>query len=212
MEQVSHRPLGEKMIDAKDGWLVEHAVQLCVEIARGGKIVAERLFDRQAGAGHAADRAHALDGHGEKFRRNGEVIQRMLRSAERATQLVQGFGTAQIAVDILQKTTERFECCVVDVDFSCQYAFPHIGHEACGVPSGPPDANDRRGEATLPHQPEQRRVEHFGGEIAAGSEYDQRVRMPRWHREGLVVRSRRCAVARGNLLREPYILSQKFAR
>ena len=49
IEQFMQRGQGEKVIDAKDRFLIEHGPQLGVELARRCKIVAKRLFDGETG-------------------------------------------------------------------------------------------------------------------------------------------------------------------
>ena len=65
--------------------LGEDRVQRPVERARRGEVAAERLLDaRRARCAAQPDAAEAGDRRRERARRDGEVVQRPLRAAERA--------------------------------------------------------------------------------------------------------------------------------
>ena len=85
-EQVLHRLLAEVVIDAIDGLFVETAMQRFVQFDRRGQVAAERLLDDDAGAIGAAGIAELIGRRREQARRQRQVMQRVLRVAERGAQ------------------------------------------------------------------------------------------------------------------------------
>src|SRR6185369_18065627 len=82
VEQVLHRLLAEVVIDAEDVGLVEDRVQRVLQRLGRGEIATERFLDdhtRAVGTAALAKTAH--DGW-KHARRNGEIVQWMLRGAE----------------------------------------------------------------------------------------------------------------------------------
>ena len=71
------------MVDPVELRLVDESVQVRVELARRGKIVAERLLDDDPGVLGQARVGEALDDRGEQRRRDLEVEDRDMHVPER---------------------------------------------------------------------------------------------------------------------------------
>ena len=77
-----------------------------VELDRRGEVAAERLFDDDARVLRQPGRAQALDHGLEQRRRNGEVMRRPLRRAERGLQRLEGRRVLVVAADVAQQAEQ----------------------------------------------------------------------------------------------------------
>src|SRR5688572_2634324 len=105
VQQVLHRLLAEKMIDAENLRLVEHLTEAAVERPRGFQIATERFLHydpRAAGTAGFAQPRHHL---GEQTRWDGEIVQRSARLAQRIPEHPERGGIAVIAPDVVQALT-----------------------------------------------------------------------------------------------------------
>src|SRR5262247_978681 len=78
---VMYWSFSQIMIDAEDVLFVESAEQNLVKCLRRGKVMAEGLFDDDAGAASTIRFGQLFHDEAEQCRRNSEVVRRSLRSA-----------------------------------------------------------------------------------------------------------------------------------
>ena len=115
VDDVHHRLLAEEVVDAHDLRLLEHLVQLLVELARRGEIVAERLLDHEAGALGDAGLGEPMDDHREQRRRDLEIEHDLLRALHRLGDALVGVGLRVVAGDVAEPAQEPVEHLGVDV-------------------------------------------------------------------------------------------------
>ena len=83
VQQVLDGLFAQVVVDAIDRRLGEHRVDRVVEHPRAGAVVAERFFDHDARPVGAPGASERLDDGAEQTRRNGQIVGRLLRLAER---------------------------------------------------------------------------------------------------------------------------------
>ncbi len=176
VEQVLHRLLAEIVIDAEDRALVEDAVQGLVERACRGEIAAKRLFHYHARCGRAVQPGEALDDGREHARRDGEVMQRPLRTAERLADPLEGCLVAVVSVDVAQETTQLGGDLVVRQPVRLQ-AVAHSIAQALEVPVVSSHADDRNVEAAAAHERLERRKDLLVSQVSGGAKQHQGVRI-----------------------------------
>src|SRR5262245_23922136 len=108
---VSHRPLAEVVIDAKDVLLVESVEQDAVQRLRRSEIAAKRLLDEHP---RTARRATCLrqtfDDLTEQSRRYREIVRGTGSCAKELAECCEGRGVGIVAVDVAQELHELAEC------------------------------------------------------------------------------------------------------
>ena len=109
VEDVHDRLLAEVVVDPEDRLLGEDRPGDRVQLDRRREVAAERLFDDDARVAREPRRAEALDHGLEQRRRDGEVVRRPLRLAERRLQRREGRRAAVIAADVADQREQLVE-------------------------------------------------------------------------------------------------------
>ena len=104
VEQVLHRFLAEKVVDAKDGRLREAAMQRVVQLAAPRRDRGRTASRRRRGRRRRSPTARSSSATvREQARRNRQVVQRTRRVAERRAQRGERRRLAVVAVDVAQR-------------------------------------------------------------------------------------------------------------
>src|SRR5581483_2842105 len=179
-EKVLHRLLPEVVIDAEDLRLAEHLVQGRIERPRRREVAAERLLDDDARASGAARAPEPADDRREQARRDGEVVQRMLRAAELPAEPLHRVGVAVLAAHVAQALAQVRERRRVEPPVPLD-ALPGARPELLERPLRPRHADDGHVETAAPGHGLEGREDLLVDEVAARPEDDERVRAGRRH-------------------------------
>jgi hypothetical protein len=115
VEDVLDGHLPEVVVDAVQLGLVDELVELLVEGARRGEVVAERLLDDDTGVMRETRLRESADDSAEEGRRDLEVEDRRRRSLDRFRDLRVRGVVGEVAVDVREATDEPLENPVVDL-------------------------------------------------------------------------------------------------
>ena len=156
--------------------LVERAEQDPVQRARRLEIAAEGLLDDHARAVGAARGGELLHDRAEQRGRDGEVVRRPLRGAERLAQRLEGGRVGVVAVDVPQQAAELLERRGVETAVLLEaVARPRL--ELVELPAGLRHADDRHVQVTALQHRRERREDLLVREIARRAEEDECVGM-----------------------------------
>src|SRR5947208_16037742 len=182
-EEVLHRLLPEVVVDAEDARLVEDFVQRLVEGLRRGEIPPEGLFDDDARVAGAARSPEPPDHGLEQARRDGEVVERAFRAAERSAQRLERGRIAVVAAHVAKPFAKPRECRLVEPSVPLD-ALPGARPELLERPVRPRDADDGDVEMPAPGHGVEGRKDLLVGEVAARPEDDEPVGAWRAHLPG----------------------------
>jgi hypothetical protein len=135
VEQVLYRLFAEVVVDAEDRRLGEHGQERAIERLRRREIVAERPLRHDATASRAAGAAEPGHHRREQARRNGEVVQRPLGSAQSATEQIERRRLSVVAVHVAEKRRELVERGSIDSAVRLQ-ALPRACSQSLEIPTG----------------------------------------------------------------------------
>src|SRR6266516_176605 len=166
--------LAEEVVDPEDLLLGEVLGNLLVQLARGGAVVAERLFDEDARpAVRGAALADLLDDRPDHIRRHREVVDAVSRGAALVVELIQGFhdlvfpvGVGKVRGDVARTLGEPVPDVVAElVPAVLLHRLAHHAEEVLGRLLRARDTDDP--EAFREQVPVGERVER-GEELAPG--------------------------------------------
>ncbi len=149
-------------------------VQDAVELLGRLQIAAKRLFDNDACTLGRSGVRQMFDNGTKERRRNGQVVRRMLSSAQLFTKRVKSGTVRVVAIDIAQQTTQLLEGCGVQSAVLFQTVLSP-GAKLVEFPARFRDPDDRHIEASAFDQRLQCGKDFLVGEIAGGTKKDQRV-------------------------------------
>src|SRR5882724_6382660 len=182
-EEVLDRLLPEVVVDAIDARLVEDLVQRLVEGLRRGEIPAERLLDDDARIAGAARSPEPPDHRLEQARRDGEIVERAFRAAERSAQRLERGRIAVVAAHVAKPFAKPRECRLVEPSVPLD-ALPGARPELLERPVRPRDTDDGDVEMPAPGHGVEGRKDLLVGEVAARPEDDEPVGARRAHLPG----------------------------
>jgi hypothetical protein len=163
------------VVDAVELGLVQVLVDLVVELAGGGQVVAEGLLDDHARMLGQPRRGEALDDGAEQEGRDLEVEDRRARVRDGRREALERVAVAEVARDVGEARDEALEELVVE-----RLAAGHDGvvrplAQVVERPVVDRDADDRAVEQPAALEPVQRSEGHLLGEIAGDPEDHEHV-------------------------------------
>src|SRR5579885_1634980 len=186
IHDVVDGPFPEVMIDAEDRGFREAREQNAVQLARGGEVRAEWLFDDHAAISGAARPREALDNGPKQHGGNGEIVRRPLRRAERVADRLKRGRIVVVAIHIAEQTGELLECGAVEPAVLFDALLRALA-KLVYRPARPGHADHRHIEAAALDECLQRREDFLVSEVARGAEEDQRAGL-RFIHDGLIRR------------------------
>jgi len=158
-------------------------MQRLVEGLRRGEIPAERLLDDDARVAGAVRSPEPPDHRLEQARRDGEIVERAFRAAERAAQRLERGRIAVVAAHVAKPFAKPRECRLVEPSVPLD-ALPGARPELLERPVRPRDADDGDVEMPAPGHGVEGRKDLLVGEVAARPEDDEPVGARRAHLPG----------------------------
>ena len=146
-----------------------------IERLRRRKVAAKRLLQHHAGAGSATGVRETFHHGREQRRRNGEVVQRSLRIAQRGTQAVECIGGPIVALHIRQRLGKYGERCFIHTAAVLRDTVPGALDQLLRRHCRRGHANDRNVQYSPFRHPMQRRKDFLEREITRDSEKHQRI-------------------------------------
>jgi hypothetical protein len=170
-----HRLLAQIMVNAKDRRLGEKLQQRRVQRACRGQIAPERLLHHESCAVRGPRTAEQINHDRKHGRRNGEVIKRSLRGAQRLFQCFEGRRLAVVAVDVLQQCRQALHRRRLGRFDEGLQALVHMRDELLARPTGTCDTNHRNFQLLAQHQMVERRKYLARAQIAGGAKNHQSI-------------------------------------
>src|SRR4051794_7864050 len=173
-DEVLDGALSQIMIDAEDVLLREMLVQHAVQRPRRLPIAPEGFLDDEPRPVHDSGTSELPGDQPEQPLRDGHVVHRAARTAERPFQFGEGSGVLVIAIDVLQELEHPLEGALVDAAVLLEAPLG-APPELLQVPALLGDPDDRDVEDAAPDHPLQRGKDLLVGEISGGPVEDERV-------------------------------------
>ena len=167
--------LAQEVIHPQDLVLVEDGTQPGVEFARRVKIVAERLFERDARVFQQPDFREVLDNRREQCGRHFQIEERMMARTNPVGQRTVKIVIGDVAVQIRQSAGQPVEDRIIDLFAGVRDGLPRPldqffdRHVVTGHPQ------DRAVQQVAALQAVQGAEGHLAGQITGNSEYYQQV-------------------------------------
>jgi hypothetical protein len=162
------------MVDAEDPLLREAPVQPHVEVPGGGEVMAEGLFDHQAGVAREPGGGEPLGDDGEQRRRHGQVVGEEGSTRDVLGEFGEGGGVGVIAAHQTGAGEQLCQHGLVDRADGC-YRVADVLVQLVVVPGGKGDTYDGYGHLAAGGQLVQRRQDQLAGEITGDAEQHQGV-------------------------------------
>ena len=170
IEDVLDGHLPEEVVDPVELRLVDQRVQLGVEGACGGEVVAERLLDDDPRIRGETRLREPADDRAEQGRRDLEVEDRPRGTTDRRRHLGVRRCVGEVAVDIRQALGEPSEHLVVELLARRDDGLAHALDELVERPVVERDPHDGAREEPASLEPVQRPVGHHPREVARDPE------------------------------------------
>jgi len=149
-------------------------MQGTIQELRGFQVAAKRFLEDDAAAVVAAAGSKALSDRLERRRRNGQVIQRLLRAAEAGAEFLKRRGVVVVAVHELKQLHEFLEAVRINAAL-CFEAGASPRAKIVERERRTRDADDRLVEVMARDQPLKRRKDLLEGQVARRSEEHERI-------------------------------------
>jgi hypothetical protein len=184
-QQVLHRLLAEIVVDAEDRRLLEGAVQRLVERARRSKVASERLFDHQPRPVGATRLPQPLDDDAEHAGGDGQVMGGTASLAQLTAERLEGGGIGIVAAHVAEALEQLADDRLIDrLDVLLQ-AIAGTRLKLLEGPGGVRHADDRHVQVAAPGHVIERGEDLLVGQISAGAEEDEGVRVSCAHTEAV---------------------------
>jgi hypothetical protein len=167
--------LPKEVVDPVELRLVEVGVDLLVQGAGGGDVVAEGLLDHHPGPLGQAGVGQALDDGAEQERRDLQVEDRGGGAADSVGDAPEGGRVAEVAREVRQAPGEPLEDLVVHRLPGGLDRLAGVLAQLIGGPVVDRDPHHRAGEQPAALQPVEGAEGHHLGQVAADPEHDQHV-------------------------------------